>query len=232
MTDEIEKGASKAARTRVAKMDRPPYTATGDIDQLLERMAGLAAPQKVDGAWARNYKLKEESIIVLKWLGVATAEGTVDKEVWAKLRVPASRQATLAVLVTKSYGPIFDQIDPAQASRNDIHGAMVTTYGMADTARYIRAFVRLCELAGIVLGGLADPRAEPDEKPEKKPRPVRQPKAASATQSKPKPLEEPKRSSGQAATISVNVEIPAEWTEDQIKERLATVRRALGEPDQ
>ena len=143
---EPNEGEQKVRRARAAKKERPPYTATSDIDQLFERMAGLAAPQKVDGAWAKAYKLKEESVIVLKWLGIATADGTVDKELWSKLRVPATRQATLAEVVSKAYAPIFGQIDPAQASKDDIHGALVTEYGMADTARYIRAFVKLCEL--------------------------------------------------------------------------------------
>jgi Family of unknown function (DUF5343) len=237
MSDEVDaKGASPAARTRAKKMDRPPYTATGDIDQLFERMAGLAAPQKVDGAWATNYKLAEESIIVLKWLGVAAADGTVDGAMWAKLRVPASHQATLAELVTKSYGPILDQIDPANAGKDDIHGAFVHKYGMADTARYIRAFIKLCGLAGINLGGLDEPAAESGDKPERKPKPP----AARATAAPATPArrstkritgESKKEIAGQVI-ISLNVVIPASLTGDEIRKRVAEVRRALSESEQ
>jgi hypothetical protein len=232
MTDNT--GAAAGAKAREAK---PPYTATGDIDLLFERMAGLKAPPKVDGAWAKNYKLAEESVSALKWLGVAAADGTVDGELWAKLRVPASRQTTLADLVAKSYTAILDQIDADKASKDDIHGAFVAKYGMADTARYIRAFVKLCALAGIKIGGLAEPENGSGEKPERKPKKT---PATRATGTVTPPVRErsarTKPDSGKAAavgvSINVNVEIPATWTEDEIRDRMAAVRRAVSEGDE
>lgn len=136
--------------------------------------------------------------------------------------------------VREAYEPIFDQIDVEEASQADIEGAFVNQYGLGDTRRYVRAFGAFARHAGMTIPALA-PRvaaastgATTTERPSKD----RPPVGRSERRQKPDPAPRGPSGGGRAgsagsAAINVNVEIPADWTEDQIKERLATVRRAL-----
>lgn len=223
--------AAKAKRTRATRsIARPPYASAGDIDQMFERIRTIAAPTELTGPWAKGFGLASDTPTVLKWLGVAK-DGKVDQGLWDEVRVPATRRGALDRLVRTAYAPIFDQVDVSEASKDVLSGAFITKYKMGDPIRYVRAFLTLCRHAGI---GAGVDEADGETKvaaATTKSRPA--PKKAPAEPRRGDPAPAPSRLDGADArpAIAVNVEIPASWTEEQIKERLATVRRALGEPD-
>jgi hypothetical protein len=227
VTDFISTTASAAAHPA-----RPPEVAVADIDRLFERMRTIAPPLKVDLAWAKNFKLTDATII-LNWLGLAKDSKVADPALWNRVRMPATRAASLADLVRASYAEIFDRVDVSEAAREDLESAFVNEYNLGDTRRYIRAFVTLCRHARIRVAAF-DARSEgerdaPTTPPRSAPegrKPATQPPIVQA----PKGMaEEPQHRAflTPAPAISVSIQIPADWTEDQILERVATVTRVL-----
>jgi hypothetical protein len=240
MTEEKHQAETTEARvkgTRAARMQRPPEVAAADIDRLFERIRTIAPPAKVDAAWSRSFDLKDATII-LSWLGLVKNGKVEDAALWNRVRMPATREDALADLVRTSYEKIFAEVDVAEASREDLEGAFVHEYNLGDTRRYIRAFAKLCKHAGIPVtafhkSGDATSTAATPKTPTEQRAPVqRKTKAAASPRSDAAPKEAPASrdgSKGPASGINVNIEIPADWTEDQIRERVATVKRALAE---
>jgi len=235
MTDERQEkgGRAKVARRRAARMDRPPESATGDIDRVFERMRTLAPPAKIDQAWATSFTLPD-AVKILTFLGIAEEGKPVDTALWNRVRLPASREEALGELVREAYKPIFDQIaDVAEASREDIEGAFVNQYNLGDTGRYLRAFGAFCRHAGISVPALEPRRAEVGSGGTKPPRtdpPARTkpqtPKPAAASTARD---ERGKPSTGGSGSLTASVVISPEWTEEQIRERLALVKRLVDE---
>jgi len=217
----------------MARDPAPPYTSVGDVDAFFERVERIAEPKpqkKVDTDWVKNYGFDtaHPSAIpsMLKWLGVINDEGE-STGVWDKLRVGSSRQTSLEPLVRGSYKGIFDAVEVESATRADLRGAFVSAYSVGDSTRHINCFLALCRHAGIKT---AD---EPKSRESKAKQQSGEAKARRATDSqRPAATKERPRAARQhrtAAGISVtlNVEIPAEWTEEQIRERIAAVTRAV-----
>jgi hypothetical protein len=247
MTDESLQGEVQGTgvkRTRARRMQRPPEVAATDIDRLFERIRTIAPPAKVDAAWARSFGLADATII-LSWLGLADQGGTVeDPTLWNRVRMPATREEALAALVRKSYDRIFATVDATLASREDLEGAFVNAYNLGDTRRYIRAFARLCRHAGIQIAAF-EPVGEAavGSAPANPPGPKTVHGPGNTNRAKPKPMNAdeisaaasthlgPRRDVSQWSTagINVNIEIPADWTEDQIRKRVAEVKKALAE---
>jgi len=136
--------------------------------------------------------------------------------------------------VRTSYKEVFDLIDVSQATREDLEGTFIQAFKSGDTGRPVTCFIGLCKQAGIPMtadarsqkaGESSQPGGKKVKNAEKK-----EPKKASAASKQ-------KRSEGagqdgtqrQAVTISVNVEIPADWSEEQIRERFEAVRRATSD---
>jgi hypothetical protein len=215
---------------------RPPEVAAGDIDKLFERMRTIAPPPKVDADWAKSFNLTDATII-LNWLGLTKDGGVTDSGLWNRVRMPATRQASLSDLVRASYAKIFEQIDVSEATKEDLEGAFVNEYNLGDTGRYIRAFITFCRHAGI-------PVAASDSRPDATPTApatlvrtgpgVRKATKQAPAVAAPRHVDGPLRKTPAArdGCISVSVEIPAEWTEEQIRERLAVVARVLAETDE
>ena len=250
MTDTIPNAASRTAAgptndrdvkrkplpTHVAKVGRaprPPEVAASDIDKLLDRMRTLAPPPKVDAAWARSFNLTDATII-LGWLGLVKDGKVVDPAVWNRVRIPATRAAALGDLVRSSYASIFEQIDVAEATREDLEGAFVNEYNLGDTRRYVRAFATLCRHSEIPVrafegrtdAGAADSVALPRREVARRSAKQAMPLAAAKEKTKER-LGTPRSTFHHAITVSV--QIAPDWTEDQIRERLSSVNRILAE---
>jgi len=188
-------------------------------------------PKKVDTAWVKNFGFDtaHPSAIpsMLRWLGVIDEEDQ-STGVWDKLRVASTRQETLAQLVRSAYQPIFDAIDVEHASTSDLRGAFVSAYSVGDPRRHIGCFLALCNHAGIATAEEATSR-ESSTGGETKPKAVTPKKSQASKATSPKTPRQPRQIApeGGGITITLNVEIPADWTEEQIRERYAAVARAV-----
>lgn len=235
MTEQHSNGEGaqpKAQLSRAARMDRPPEAATGDIDRLFDRLRTLAPPTKVDQGWAKSFSLTD-AVKVLTWLGLVRDGKPTDPALWNRVRLLASRQDALGELVRESYKAIFNQIDVAEATREDIEGAFVNQYNLGDTSRYIRAFGALCRHAGIAVPAL-EPRhapAAPDAAASASGgRPTNPPTQSRPANTGGRPSARPPETAP-APVLTASIEIPADWTEEQIKERLALVKRLIANDD-
>jgi hypothetical protein len=215
------------------KKKRPPYISGPDINALFERIRTMQAPKKVDTDWVETYKLAPNQPqgvpSLLWWLGIVDEDGAVSAEKWDSVRLPQSRPQALEPLVRDAYSDIFDRIDVEHATQDDLSGAFINAYGMGDPRRQIRCFLVLCALAGIPTAVDASRRPGPEPgttKPISNGRTTPQ----TATRKKDKQTGSVKLPSvGAGVLVALTVEIPAEWNEDQIRKRLVTVARVLGE---
>jgi hypothetical protein len=223
----------------VAERKRPPYTSGADVEALFVRIRTLQPPKKVDTEWAATYNLapKQPEAIptLLKWLGIVDRNGVANGAIWDQVRLPQSRTEALAPLVRASYVDVFDRIDVEQATDDDLVGAFVNAYGMGDPRKQVRCFLVLCKMASIPTGTDA----------KKKPGPPRREPIAHATSRSESDDRRPSErdeatlgpignagaepAHGSRVTVSIALEIPADWTERQIRDRLLAISRALAE---
>lgn len=222
----------------VAKSPGPPYTSVSDVDALFARVQTIAEPKppkKVDSAWVQSYGFEtaHPSAIpaMLRWLGVIDDEGE-STGVWNDLRVEAKRQATLQRLVKEAYKGIFGAIDVEHATASDFHGAFVQVHSIGDAKRHIKCFLALCQHAGIATAEQAPAARDRELKPtqELKPKQTHTQRATNGKRKTAGPGDRGTRrrgSEGVGVNVTLNVEVPAEWTEEQIRERMATVARAV-----
>lgn len=223
----------------MTKTLKPPYTSVSDIDAFFERIETIAEPQppkKVDSAWVESYQFKtaHPSAIpaMLRWLAVIDEDGE-SAGVWNELRVDGTRQATLARLVKEAYDGVFDAIDVEKATARDLRGGFVSAYSIGDPARQIKCFLALCRHAGIPTTEEASARERERNGNAKKRR-----KSDSTSNGSSKrevtARHKPRRKDASEPTeisITLNVEIPAAWTDGEIRQRITAVRRALEPAD-
>jgi hypothetical protein len=222
----------------VAKPPKIPYTSVSDVDAFFERVESIGEPKppkKVDSSWVATYGFKtaHPSAIpsMLRWLNVIDDQGE-STGVWNDLRVDSKRKSTLQRLVNEAYSEVFDEVDVEKASQRDLRGAFVSAYSIGVPNRHINCFVALCRHAGIQTAVEAPTReSQPDAGTKPKPKGGVTPKRTPARSNKPKlPTARPLAQAG-GVNVTVNIEIPSDWTAEQIRERIATVRRAAGEDD-
>jgi hypothetical protein len=226
----------------VAKSLKIPYTSVSDVEAFFERVETIGEPKppkKVDSAWVEIYGFQtaHPSAIpsMLRWLGVINEEGE-STGVWNELRVDSTRQATLQRLVKEAYKGIFDAVDVEKAAQRDLRGAFVSVYSLGDPGRQIKCFLALCQQAGIKTAVETNSREREsnakqngDAKPKAK---AASPKDGSRTDtSKHRTLRKVVSKETSGVTVALNVEIPPMWTEDEIRERIAAVMRALESAD-
>lgn len=208
---------------------RPPYATTGQIEALFERIGTLGDPGTVDTAWVENYHLAptqpEAVVSLLKWLGVVDAKGKSLGN-WDDLRIPAKRQAKLDELVRNSYKEIFDLVDVSQATRADLEGSFIQAYSSGDPRRPVVCFIGLCRRAGIPM--IAQVRSGGDGSRHEGP-PGKGARREQATAKRVnKPSERPVVQL-QGVSITLNIQIPPDWSEEQIQERLRAILRVTSE---
>lgn len=224
----------------VAKTLKAPYTSVTDVGAFFERVQTIAEPKppkKVDSAWVESYQFKtaHPSAIpsMLRWLNVIDDEGE-STGVWDDLRVDGTRETTLAKLVREAYKAVFDAVDVEKATSSDLRGAFVSAYSIGDPGRHIKCFLALCQQARIETAEEATSRESTQSgnaKPKQKPKP------ASTSSSSRKVTPRRERHAGKVTettgvNVTLNVEIPADWSEEEILDRIAVVSRALGRSDQ
>lgn len=206
-------------------VERPPITATSDIDAFFERMRTLAAPRRIDQAWARDFRLHKQVIPMLAWIGVTNSIGEPDHERWNDLRAPRTRATSLDGALRQSYDPIFRQIDLVSATRTDLEGAFISAYQMGDPARYVRAFVALCRHAHLDLTAFPKHAVDMGR--------TGRHEATPRDQSPKEPIGTtgalPLRARLPGLSISLSIEIPATMDGPAIRSRLALVRDAIAE---
>jgi hypothetical protein len=240
MTDDGENSSEeqdRLRRTRAPRRARPPEVAVADIDRLFDGLRMIAPPPRIDAAWARGAQLTDANI-VLNWLGLAP-DGAVDRTLWNRVRLPGSRPEALSALARQAYAPIFDEVgDVATATREQLEEAFVTQYDLGDTRRYMRAFGAICRNAGISVPVLEGRAVTADPAPRARvvavpaPKSVSTPKSASKPQPASKDAQTPgKREPTGDAGIILSITVPPEWSEDEIRERIAAVRRAVADLD-
>lgn len=222
-------GAATAERGRT---QRPPYTSQADLDHLFDRMTTMREPREpVDSEWVKSFGLAatqpSAAVSALKWLGVVDDEG-VSTGAWDELRNPETRRQTLKRLMEESYSEIFERIDVTGATPETLQGAFIIAYASGDPRRPITCFLSLCRHAGIETS-MADrrsgaSRAERSDHPKrgepKRTRTREQPEVARRN-APPSIATEP------PISVSLNVEIPADWSDDRARDRIATIRSAL-----
>jgi hypothetical protein len=229
----------------VAKTPKTPYTSVSDVEAFFSRVETIGEPKppkKVDSSWVATYGFKtaHPSAIpsMLRWLGVINDEGE-STGVWNDLRVDSTRQPTLERLVKEAYSGVFDAIDVGKADMRTLRGAFVSVYGLGDPARHIKCFLALCQQAEIPTAVETQAReSKAATEPKPKTRTPKPPSPATGAKGDGKRTRMQETRGGSSAmptgglNITLNVEIPADWTEDQIRDRVAAVRRAAaGEDD-
>ena len=220
------------------KPKKLPYAGVGAIDRFFDTIRPIRDPGRVDAEWTEKQGVGEGVAIptMLKWLGVVDDDyKPVTPKLWEDLRLPDTRQATLRQLVETSYGDVFKAVDVSQARRNDLRVAFERTYKLGHAGDRVITFLKLCDIAGIPLKALDStrPGKAQTNKPKPKPGEPTPPKSGKT----PTPPRAPQQRQdlqhppALGVTISVSVEIPADWTEEQVKARLAAVARAAKEID-
>jgi Family of unknown function (DUF5343) len=201
----------------------------------------------VTSDWIENFNLANSQpagiVSMLKWLRV-TDESGQSLGVWNKIRVPGQREDELGKLVRASYSAIFEAVEVSSASRVDLEGAFISAYSAGAPGRLVNCFLALCRHAGIdtavatrgltrSAGGstpAADRSANGNDGAGATPEGSRRAEQQSAQQ-KPRRKGVKLDASSAGVSVNLNVEIPAEWTEDQIRARIAAVTRALEPAD-
>jgi hypothetical protein len=211
------------------KRMRPPYASAGDLDTFFDRIAKMGAPVRIDQKWVKDYKLAAAQppaiVSVLKWLGIIDQNGKPTTRLWDEVRVPASRQAKLEELVRASYSEVFNAIDVSEASRDELEGTFIQVYQSGDPGRHVVCFVALCRHAGIPTKAVGPSKPKPgDGEPRRRER--KRERKASPRPKTPPSGQQQVQGVSTGITIALNVEIPAEWSEEQIRERVEAVRRA------
>lgn len=228
MSSDNAGGNRVVSSTRPPKTS-PPYANPGVIDAFFERIPTLKDPGTVDAEWAKAHEIdpKQPTSVpaVLRWLGVTdNSYKTLDAKLWDNLRLPDTRAATLDRLVREAYSKIFDAVDIEQADRKSIQAVFVRAYALGNPRRNVSCFLALCSHAGIA--------TKPGDRVPARKRPSGGDGSGStphvrASPHTPKP--DAARKQPTAIPISLSVEIPADWTKDQITRRIADVQAALSE---
>jgi len=217
---------------------KPPYTATADVESFFDRIETIAAPKKLDKPWVESFlpTVKQPGAIpaLVRWLGIIGEDGAATPAIWNKVRMPKTRPDALAPLVHDAYSDVFEGVTVEKAIRDDLDGIFVTTYeGMGDSQRYVGCFLTLCQLAGIPTAAVRDNNTATTNGSGS---PIAAKKTAARQSKKQTPPKIPARTnefppafSASGAMIVLNVEIPASWTEVEIRERISVVSRAVRE---
>jgi hypothetical protein len=215
---------------------QPPYTTAADIESFFGRIGNKAPPDKLDKDWVENYGIAANQpsgiVAMTKWLGIVDENGSAKADVWNKIRQPASRAEALDPLVREGYSAVFGRISVEEASREDLYGAFIDAYGVGDPEKKVKCFLTLCEYAYIKTAAEAPKPTGTTNgtKGSSSPKPKAKVDRSAATPSKQNGKKtETVTPVSTGMTIALNVEIPAAWTEDEVRERIALVSRAVRE---
>lgn len=222
-----------------------PYSKAATIEAFFDLIEHKKAPDAIDSDWAKAQELeptRPTSIPgLLGWLGVINEEGIPDRDRWEGIRHVDTRQETVRELIEEAYGALFDASEVTKEPREQLTREFARVYGLGDARERVTCFLKLCQVAGLDMAANrgpstpreANPRSTGQAKDKGTPRDQEQ---KVRTQ---RPLEEQGRkeerrsgATGESSlTINVNlgVEIPADWDEHQVSERLKALAQAVSE---
>lgn len=215
-----------------AKKSSPPYIAGTHLTTFFERIRTMQPPKKLDTKWAvaNGISTGQPSALTgaLQWLGVIDENGDVDAEKWNGIRLAQTRAQSLDPLVRDSYAEVFKALDVEDSDRDHLTAVFVNSYGSGNPKNQIKSFLALCEMAGIAVGARG-PKSTESESGEDKSKSTK-PKSSAPTRAtnNVRSGNQPSSPIGQVQ-VSLNVEIPADWSSDQIRARIKDVRSAITE---
>jgi hypothetical protein len=213
---------------------KPPYSSAAALDSFFDKIRTLGDPGTVDAKWAKTYgfepALPSSIPTTLRWLGVIDDKGKT-QGVWNNLRPPATRSEVLAPMVRQAYHEVFDSIDLETANREVLEATFIHAYASGDVGRPITCFLTLCRHAGISISAEASRSGRQSASNGAASVKVPAPKKMSASQAgrNQAPARSPEVSlvGRSGVLINLTVEIPADWSTEQIAARIAEIKRAL-----
>jgi hypothetical protein len=221
---------------RIMANRKPPYSSARAIDSFFDKMKTIGDPGTVNARWAKTYgfepSLAASIPTTLRWLGVINEAGTTTG-IWNSLRPPTTRAEVLDPLVRKAYHEIFDAIEVETANRELLEATFIHAYETGDLGRPLTCFLSLCRHANITTAAEPSRATKSGDKPSR----ARVPSPPASPRSKGQSTHgEPRRSGARNRghvdlAVTVAVEIPAEWTEAQIEQRIAAVKRIVGQSE-
>lgn len=212
--------------------EKPPYAAASVIDEFFRRIDSLKPPAKTDSTWAKDQGLDPKHLAsipsMLRWLGVVDENYKPDAKIWNDLRLRDRRPAVLAERMRAGYVDIFNQLEIEKADKGMLHSAFVQAYNAGDTGRQIVAFLTLAKYAGIETAATVGTTTKAS-KEGSAPAALKAPSTRRASNQRGVTRRSQPRGEAGAIGVTLTVEIPAEWDEAQVAERVAAVRRALSD---
>ena len=206
------------------KTSAPIYASPGALDAFFGKLKNLNPPPTVDAKWVAGLGIGFPDAIVaaMKFLGAVDKDGK-PQEVFAKLDFEGKPfQDALAGLVREAYKPVIGQFaDFAKADMQDVNNAFKSTFQVGNPSRYVRPFLTLCGLAGILAPaeGAAAPKALGP----------RGPQATGAKEKKGERtvLPEGLRQAPVGLSLQLSIEIPWNASGEAIAERLRVIKDAI-----
>jgi hypothetical protein len=134
-------------------------------------------------------------------------------------------------MVRQAYHEIFESIDVESASRELLEATFIHAYATGDVGRPITCFLTLCRHAGIstaVEPGRSGRASSPNGGPSVKPATPKKSQTSQPGRNQ-APAKGPEVPHVGRAGVVINlaVEIPADWSTEQIAARIAEIKRAL-----
>jgi hypothetical protein len=211
-----------------------PYTKASAIDSFFKLVENKKAPPVVDTAWAKSLDLeasRPSSVPkLLNWLGVIDAQGEPDKDRWDSIRHVDTRPEALERLIRDAYSDLFDATEAERETREQLRREFARVYDLGNADERVTCFLKLCEVAGMAMvanGGDGSPssgsgaRSEGGALKSSGGTPMKKTRAKQQDRTPQPP------NNGVTFVVSFSVEIPAEWSEEQIAERVRAVQRAV-----
>jgi hypothetical protein len=138
------------------KMMKPPYTSTGQAEEVLNIFRRIS-PKKIDSRFIieNNITTAPNASAVVnfaKWMEIINLDGDVNQEISNKLRlVGKDRNEFIKELIETAYEEVLEGINLTEASRDDVTNFFIHNYGFGLSQAKSAAilFLHLCQRYGI-----------------------------------------------------------------------------------
>lgn len=211
-----------------------PYTKATAIDSFFGLVENKKAPPVVDTEWAKSLDLeasRPSSVPkLLHWLGVIDRKGEPDKDRWEAIRHVDTRGEALEQLIRDAYSDLFDVTEAEKESRDQLRREFARVYDLGNADERVTCFLKLCDVAGMEMAATSGGAATSSEDKARSDSGTRKssgdtPKKRTQTKQQVRTPQPP--NNDVKFTVSLSVEIPPEWSEEQIAARVRAVQRAV-----